>query len=277
MKDILEVEKLTICFPGREQAVKALDNVSFSIGKGKIVGVIGETGSGKTVLAQALLGLIDSPGWLASGKILFQGKDILSMNDSEKRKIYGKHVSIILSDPYGSFNPLFTIGNQLVEIIRQNEKISRKAARTHAAELLARVGIPSPALRLNDYPFQFSGGMLQRASIAIAILSKPDLIVADNPTQALDVTIQAQILELLDELQQTLNTTIVLISHDLGVIASLANEVFVLSQGKILESGKTEQVLKQPTHRYTQALLKSIPSLTGSRLDQLPTIKTLLA
>lgn len=270
---ILKINNLTICFPGNFGIINALENVSIEVRKGANLGIIGESGSGKTVLSLAMAGIVDEPGRVTSGEVLIYGKDILTLPEDKKREIRRRKISIILSDPYCSFDPLFTIGSQIMELIGLKQKLSRKEARDLCIELLNRVGIPSPKSRLADYPFQFSGGMLQRVSIAMAISSNPEMIIADNPTQALDVTVQAQILLLLDELQQKMNTTVILISNNLPVVSSMVQEIIVLSQGKIVESGLKHDILKNSKHQYTQALVKSIPSFTGDRLERLPTLR----
>lgn len=268
---LLEVTNLSVSFSSGHDKIYALKDISFTLNKAGILGIVGETGSGKTVLAQSIINLVQ-PGRVESGSIYYKGQNILEMSKANLRKIRGKEISMIFPDPATCFDPLYTIGNQIVDTIRSHEKISKREAKEKAVHLLEMVGIPSPHRRINDYPFQFSGGMIQRAMIAAAISSNPELIVADNPTQALDVTIQAQIIELLLDLKDKLGTTIVFISHSLGVISQIVDEALVLYSGRMIEYGTKENVLKKAAHPYTRALIESVPKLTGQRADKLRTI-----
>lgn len=272
---LLKVSDLSVYFQQKSKGkLYALKNINFSLDKGKVLGIVGETGAGKTVLAQSILNLAE-PGIIERGAVVYRGQNLLQMPPSKLRKLRGKEISMIFPDPATCFDPLFTVGNQIVDTIRAHESVSKREAKERAIHLLEMVGIPSPHHRFNEYPFQFSGGMIQRAMIAAAISSNPELIIADNPTQALDVTIQAQILELLVELKEKLATTIIFISHNLGVVSQVADDVLVLYSGQVIEYGSKQQVLKHARHPYTQALIRSVPEIRGPREERLPTIPQL--
>jgi len=268
---LLEVRDLSVVFHSASDKVYALQDIHFTLNQGGILGIVGETGSGKSVLAQSILNLT-SPGVIESGSIRYKGEDILTMPPARQRNMRGKDISLIFPDPATCFDPLFTIGDQIVETIQTHEKVGKREAKEKAVHLLELVGIPSPQRRIDEYPFQFSGGMIQRAMIAAAISSNPELIVADNPTQALDVTIQAQIIELLFELKERLGTTIVFISHNLGVVSQIVQDVMVLYSGRMVEYGAKDKVLREAEHPYTRALIESVPAISGPRAGKLKTI-----
>ena len=264
---LLEVTDLRVSFPTADGLVQAVRGVSFSVENGRTLGIVGESGSGKTVLTQTLLGL--TPGGRVEGKAVFEGTDLLSLRPDQLRQIRGAQISVIFQDPLTSLHPLYRVGWQITEMIRAHEKsVSRKEALNRAVELLGRVGIPRPRERVNDYPHQFSGGMRQRAMIAMALSLSPKLIIADEPTTALDATVQAQILDLLLRLQQESGTALIMITHDLGVIADIADEVLVMYAGKAAEKASKHDIFYRPHHPYTKGLLESIPnsSAAGDRL-----------
>ena len=271
---LLQVENLRICFHTRNGITIAVDNMNFSLASGKVLGIVGESGSGKSVACYSLLGLIPSPpGKVESGRALFAGDDLLSMNEKSLRKIRGHRISMIFQDPMTALNPYMRIADQLVEPLIVQKKMSRKDAKAKAITALEEVGIHDAVTRINDYPHQFSGGMRQRVMIAMALISEPELLIADEPTTALDVTIQAQILELLKSLQQEFGMAILIITHDLGVIAEMADEVSVMYMGKIVESGDVRTIFRRPLHPYTVGLMRSIPRLgshTKERLTPIP-------
>jgi oligopeptide/dipeptide ABC transporter ATP-binding protein len=256
---LLEVRELEIVFDVPEARVHAVRGVSFDIGAGETVGIVGESGCGKSVTAMSLLRFVDRPGRIARGSIRFEGRDILAMSNEEIRNLRGNRISMVFQDPMTSLNPVLKIGRQLEDVMRAHGRRDRRDRRTAAVELLASVGIPDADKRVDDYPHQFSGGMRQRGMIAMALANRPSLIVADEPTTALDVTVQAQILDLLRELNQTLGTSIVLISHDLRVVAELCRRILVFYAGRIVEEGTPEEVFSDPRHPYTRALLRSVP------------------
>ena len=261
MKPILEVSNLEVLFGRGDDCVRAVDDVSFSLAKGETLGVVGESGSGKSVTGLAILRLVAKPGRIASGSILFDGLDILGMNDKEIRDVRGREISMIFQDPMTSLNPVLTIGRQLTEILEVQGGMRSSQARVRAIELLDLVGIPSPARRLGDYPHHFSGGMRQRVMIAIAVACRPRLLIADEPTTALDVTIQAQILDILKNLQREFGMALILITHDLGVVAGMADRIAVMYGGRIVEEGPTDPVFEDPRMPYTVGLLRSTPRL----------------
>ena len=252
-------ERLSFFTPAGE--VKALNGVSFTMNQGDVLGVVGESGSGKSVTAYSVMGLTAYPGKLVGGKVWFNGHEIENMKEKDFRKIRGNEVSIIFQDPMTSLNPVYTIGNQIVEVIRLHTKKNKQEAWARAEELLELVGINEPEKRLKQYPHELSGGMRQRVMIAIALACEPKLLIADEPTTALDVTIQAQILELMCELREKMGTAIMLITHDMGVVAETADDVLVLYAGKAVEYGSIEDIFERPKHPYTQGLLNSIPRL----------------
>jgi oligopeptide/dipeptide ABC transporter ATP-binding protein len=253
--------------------VRAVDGVDFEISAGKTLGLVGESGSGKSVTALSLMGLLDRPGRIEAGsEIIFNGRDLTKLPEAALQQIRGSEVSMIFQEPMTSLNPVFTVGYQVAEAVRHHNKLSAGAARDRAVEMLALVGIPSPSRRANDYPHQMSGGMRQRVMIAMALSCNPKLLIADEPTTALDVTIQAQILELMKDLCDRLGTAVLLITHDLGVVAEMADEVAVMYAGRVVESGPVESIFKSPQHPYTEALLKSIPILGMTQSEPLKVI-----
>ena len=271
---LLEVTELETVFSTRDAQIFAVNSVSFDLKAGEVLGVVGESGSGKSVTMMSLLGLLPSPpARIRNGSVMFSGRELLNMKDAELRKIRGGRIGFIFQDPMTSLNPVFTVGFQLMEPLRRHLGMSRGAARKRAAELLDLVGIPDPARRLRDYPHQFSGGMRQRAMIAIALACEPKLLIADEPTTALDVTIQAQILELVRGLRQKLGMAIIWITHDLGVIAGIADRVMVMYGGQIVESAPVDELFGNPRHPYTKALLATVPSIRGDRADKLSSIE----
>jgi oligopeptide/dipeptide ABC transporter ATP-binding protein len=264
---LLEVSDLRVSFPTADGLVQAVRGVSFNVEAGQTLGIVGESGSGKTVLTQTLLGL--APGGQVSGTAMFDGKDLLSLRPEQLRKVRGAEIAVIFQDPLTSLHPLYKVGWQIREMIRSHDKsVSKKQAIERAVELLARVGIPQPRQRVNDYPHQFSGGMRQRAMIAMALALTPKLIIADEPTTALDATVQAQILDLLIRLQQESNTALIMITHDLGVVADIADDVLVMYAGRAAEKADKHDIFYRPHHPYTKGLLESIPnsSAAGERL-----------
>ncbi|MDO5337846.1 MAG: ABC transporter ATP-binding protein [Eubacteriales bacterium] len=260
-KILLEVKDLVIHYETDDGLVEALNGASIKIPEGKTLGLVGETGAGKTTLARGILRLIPNPpGKIKSGEILYEGRDLLGLTEQEMKKIRGQHISMIFQDPMTSLNPVMTVGDQIMEVILEHNKITKKEAKKKAEEMLELVGIPGS--RFGEYPHQFSGGMKQRVIIAIALACKPKLLIADEPTTALDVTIQAQILELIRELRNRDNTSMLLITHDLGVVAQNCDYVGIIYAGEMVEYGTIREVYKNPTHPYTKALLASIPNLT---------------
>ena len=264
---LLEVTDLRVSFPTADGIVQAVRGVSFSVERGRTLGIVGESGSGKTVLTQSLLGL--TPGGQISGKAMFDGVNLVGLDSKSLQRIRGKEISVIFQDPLTSLHPLYKVGWQISEMIRAHDKsVSKKQATERAVELLGHVGIPQPRQRVNDYPHQFSGGMRQRVMIAMAISLSPKLIIADEPTTALDATVQAQILDLLLRLQQESHTALLMITHDLGVVADIADNVMVMYAGRAAEKATKREIFYQPHHPYTKGLLESIPnsSAAGERL-----------
>lgn len=275
---ILEVKDLVVEFRTDRGTVKAVNGVNFDVIKGKTVGIVGESGSGKSVTALAIMGLIPNPpGRIAKGEILFNGKSLVSMTPGEMRKIRGNKIAMIFQEPMTSLNPVFTIGNQIEEVIELHQPhLSRSQRSAKAVDMLRLVGIPSPEKRVNEYPHQLSGGMRQRVMIAIALSCEPDVLIADEPTTALDVTIQAQILELMKRLQKELGMGIILITHDLGVVAETCDTVSVMYCGQIVESADVDTLFNHPAHPYTKGLMDSIPSFdstSGHKKERLQTIE----
>lgn len=270
---LLEIkdEKLSFFTPAGE--VKALNGVSFSMNEGEVLGIVGESGSGKSVTAYSIMGLTAYPGKLIGGTIYFNGHQIEKMSEKEMRKIRGNEVSIIFQDPMTSLNPVYTIGNQITEVIRLHTGKSKKEAYNRAKELLELVGINEPTKRLKQYPHELSGGMRQRVMIAIALACEPKLLIADEPTTALDVTIQAQILELMQELRQKLGMSIIMITHDLGVVASMCERIAVMYAGHIVEYGTADEIFYEPKHEYTKGLINSIPKLSAQEIERLVPIE----
>jgi peptide/nickel transport system ATP-binding protein len=269
---LLEVSDLRTEFVTERGVVKAVDGVSYTISKGETFGFVGESGAGKTVTGLSVMGLIDSPGRIAGGEIRYKGTDLLSMSDADLRRLRGKEIAMIFQDPMTALNPAYTIGTQIIDVMLEHLDVSEKAARERAIDLLNDVGIPEAQSRIDDYPHQFSGGMRQRALIAMALSCEPDLLVADEPTTALDVTIQAQILDLLADLQEKYDLAIQLITHDMGIIAEMCDRVAVLYAGKKVEESEMREIFASPRHPYTVGLLKAIPLLDDPR-DRLETIK----
>ena len=260
--NILEVSGLRTYFFTRAGVVKAVDDVSFSVARGETLALVGESGCGKSVSALSIMGLVPQPpGRIAGGEILFEGRDLLKLTAAEMRELRGDRISMIFQEPMSSLNPAFTIGDQIAEVLLRHRKISRKEARTRAIAMLHHVRISEPERRYDDYPHRLSGGMRQRAMIAMALACEPKLLIADEPTTALDVTIQAQILDLMRTLREETGTAIILITHDLGVIAELANDVAVMYAGRIVEQASVARLFAEPQHPYTIGLLGSIPRL----------------
>jgi len=259
---VLEVEGLKTYFYTEEGVGKAVDDVSFSLDSGEILGIVGESGCGKSVTSLSIMRLIPQPpGRIEGGRILFKGDDLLDLPESKMRKVRGNSISMIFQEPMTSLNPVFTVGRQIAESLEVHTHLSKKEIRARCVELLTLVGIPSPERRLDEYPHQFSGGMRQRVMIAIALACDPEIVIADEPTTALDVTIQAQILDLMRRLCSELNMSILLITHDLAVIAEMAQRVIVMYAGKVVEEASVTSLFKDPKHPYTQGLLRSIPRL----------------
>ena len=269
---ILRVEGLKTQFKLRAGVLKAVDGISFTLEPGKVLCIVGESGSGKSVTAQSILRLVEPPGRVVEGRVLYRDKDLLTLSEREMERIRGDRICMVFQDPMTSLNPVFTIGEQIAEGLRAHQGLNRAAARTRAIELLKLVGIPNPESRCDDYPHQFSGGMRQRALIAAAIACEPDILIADEPTTALDVTIQAQILKLLADLQRRLNSAMILITHDLGVVANLADQVLVMYAGRMAEYGDVQTVFREPKHPYTVGLMNSIIRLEESRDAELRSI-----
>lgn len=268
---VLDVHGLRIEFPTRESTFVAVEGISFTIGKGEILGVVGESGAGKSLTGSALIGLLQPPGKIASGSIHLSGRRIDNLPQAEQRKLRGRHIGAIFQDPLTSLDPLFSVGSQLMETIRTHQPMRSAAARERALQLLREVGIADPESRLDQYPHQFSGGMRQRIVIALAIAAEPELIIADEPTTALDVSVQAQIIALLKRLAATHGTAIMLVTHDMGVIAETTDRVAVMYAGRMVEIGPVDEVIRRPRHPYTAGLMSSIPSLTR-KVDRLAQI-----
>lgn len=270
---LLNVENLKTYFYTEDGVVPAVDGVSFSLDKGEALGIVGESGCGKSVTSLSIMRLVPNPpGKIIEGRIEFEGQDLLAKSEAEMRSIRGNDISMIFQEPMTSLNPLFTVGDQIMEAIILHQKVGKAEARARAIEMLRKVGIPSPERRVDEYPHQMSGGMRQRVMIAMALSCNPKLLIADEPTTALDVTIQAQILDLMRKLRRELGTSILLITHDLGVIAELVDKVVVMYAGKIVERADVREIFANPTHPYTEGLLGSIPKLHENR-DRLQTIE----
>jgi len=268
---LLEIENLSVEFPSQGGIMRAVDGVSLKLDEGEVLGVVGESGSGKSVTMLALMGLVPFPGRVKADKLSFNGRDLLAMSEGERRKLTGKDVAMIFQEPTTSLNPCFTIGFQLTETLRLHEGMDRKAARRRAIELLEQVGIPAAESRLKAFPHQLSGGMNQRVMIAMAIACNPKLLIADEPTTALDVTIQAQILDLLLSLQKERGMALVLITHNMGVVAETAHRMMVMYAGQIMEERSAASLFESPQHPYTAALLAALPERSdGGRLATIP-------
>lgn len=268
---ILEVSHLTVSFTTKRGTAKAVNNVSFTLHKGEILGLVGESGCGKSVTSKSLLRILPQDITSVGGKVLYKGTDLLQISQKEMAEYRGNRISMIFQEPMVSLDPLYSIGDQLREVILSHKKVSRKEADQKVLEMLQEVGIPSPEIRVKQYPFEMSGGMRQRVMIAMALLLDPDILIADEPTTALDVTIQAQILSLLRRINQKFGTAIILITHDLGVIAECADHVAVMYAGRIVEKAEVRDIFKHPKHPYTEGLLRSVPTMKGFK-GELPSI-----
>ncbi len=266
---LLEVEDLRVEFDTDDGVVHAVDGITYSVDSGQALGIVGESGSGKSVSSLTLLGLTRAKNAKISGSVRFDGKELLGLPGEELRKIRGEEIAMIFQDPLTSLHPFYRVGDQLTEAVHSHHKVSKSAANDRAAEMLEMVGIPEPRARLRAYPHEFSGGMRQRAMIAMALINEPKLLIADEPTTALDVTVQAQILELISRLQDETGTAVVLITHDLGVVAQVTNEIVVMYSGRIIERAPTAKLFAEPQHPYTWGLLRSIPRLTADRGEKL--------
>ncbi|WP_337926718.1 ABC transporter ATP-binding protein [Paenibacillus caui] len=273
MTNLLSVQNLKTSFMTQQGEVQSVRGVDFTINQGEVLGIVGESGSGKSVTAKSVMGLIQPPGRIMDGKVLFHDTDLLDLPERDLRQIRGNRISMIFQDPMTSLNPVIRVGKQLTEVILRHQKVSKRAARKQAIELLRSVGIPSPEQRIDQYPHEFSGGMRQRVMIAMALSCNPELLIADEPTTALDVTIQAQILRLMQQLKERTNTAIMLITHDLGVVAQVCTKVIVMYGGLIMEEGTVEEIFENPLHPYTQGLLKSIPKSVAGTKERLEAIE----
>jgi peptide/nickel transport system ATP-binding protein len=270
---MLEVRDLRIHFPTDDGVVKAVDGVSFSLDRGKTLGIVGESGSGKSVTSLGILGLHQHTRADISGQVLLDGEDLIMASPERVRSLRGSKMAMIFQDPLSSLHPYFTIGSQISEAYLIHNKVGKKAARQHAVDMLGRVGIPQPAARVDDYPHQFSGGMRQRAMIAMALCCNPELLIADEPTTALDVTVQAQILDLISEMQREFGSAVIIITHDLGVVAELSDDILVMYSGRVSEYAAAEDIFARPGHPYTWGLLTSMPRLDEARSERLIPIK----
>ena len=274
MTTVLQVENLRTHFHTRAGVVRAVDGVDLDVGEGRTLGVVGESGCGKSVTALSIMRLIDPPGRIEPGsRVLFRGRDLASLDEEELRQIRGNEISMIFQEPMTSLNPVLKIGDQIVEAVMLHRRVSQASARERALEMLSLVGIASPQRRFGDYPHQLSGGMRQRVMIAMALACEPKLLIADEPTTALDVTIQAQILELIQELRQRLGMAVMLITHDLGVVAEMCDDVAVMYAGRVVERGSADALFRRPQHPYTEALLHSIPLLGMTQAEPLKVIR----
>ena len=269
---IIEVKDLRTYFYTDSGVVRAVDGVSFSIEPGKTLGIVGESGCGKSITSLSIMGLLESPGKVVGGTITFEGEDLLQKTDDEMRKVRGKKIAMIFQEPMTSLNPVFTIGEQIMEALLLHEHMTKQQAKEKAIEMLKRVKIPLPEKRFSEYPHQLSGGMRQRVMIAMALSCNPQLLICDEPTTALDVTIQAQILELINELKEQTGTSVMMITHDLGVIAEVADEVMVMYAGRVVEKATCDQIFEKPMHPYTAGLLDCIPKIDEDR-EELSVIK----
>ena len=275
MTHLLEVNDLRTQFQTREGLVRAVDGISFYIDSGELLAVVGESGCGKSITALSIMRLVAPPGKIASGEILFDGRNLLKLSNAEMRAVRGNDIAMIFQDPMTSLNPVFTVGEQIAEALRLHRRLSRQDARQSAISAMREVSIPDPELRVNDYPHQLSGGMRQRVMIAMALACDPKLLIADEPTTALDVTIQAQILELLNNLRKTRELGVLLITHDLGVVAEVADRVAVMYTGKIVEESPVDELFARPKHPYTEGLLRSVPKLTAKDVAKAERLQTI--
>ncbi|TCO50117.1 peptide/nickel transport system ATP-binding protein [Kribbella antiqua] len=269
----LEVKDLRVHFPTDDGLVKSVDGLSFSLERGKTLGIVGESGSGKSVTSLSIMGLHKVGTARISGEIYLDGEELVSASPAEVRALRGKRMAMIFQDPLSAMHPYYTVGNQIIEAYRVHNHVSKQVARKHAIEMLDRVGIPQPEKRVDAYPHQFSGGMRQRAMIAMALSCDPDLLIADEPTTALDVTVQAQILDLIRDLQREFNSAVIIITHDLGVVAELADDIQVMYAGRAVEYSSAEDIFDRPQHPYTWGLLGSMPRIDQERLERLIPIK----
>ncbi len=257
---VLQIKELKTSFFTHLGEVQAVRGVSFDLNQGEILGIVGESGSGKSVTCMSVMKLISDPGRIVSGEILFKGEDLIPKSEKELQQIRGNEISMVFQDPMTAMNPVYTVGNQMIEVIRHHQKVSKQEAHAIAVKMLSLVGIPSPEERMKNYPHEFSGGMRQRAMIAMALSCNPQLLIADEPTTALDVTIQAQVLDLMKDLQKKLGTSIILITHDLGVIAETCSRVIVMYGGMVMEEGEVSEIFHSPKNPYTVGLLNSVPN-----------------
>jgi len=269
---LLEVKNLKVAFRTEDGLVRAVDDVSFVLGRREVLGIVGESGSGKSVTMMSVMRLINDPNMIFAGEVLYKGRDLTTLSRDEMQEIRGGDIAMIFQDPMTSLNPVYRVGDQIVEAILAHESTGKAAAKRRAIELLRAVGIPQAAARVDDFPHQFSGGMRQRVMIAMALANNPDILIADEPTTALDVTIQAQIIELIDTLKDDFDSAVVLITHDLGVVADIADRIAVMYAGRIVESGHKRAVFYDPQHPYTWGLLGSIPRLDRPKQERLHSI-----
>src|SRR5467141_2594606 len=272
MSHLLEVENLHTYFQTREGLVCAVEGVSFHLDRGELLGLVGESGCGKSMTALSIMRLIAAPGEIVAGEILFDGKNLLQLSNREMRAVRGNDIAMIFQDPMTSLNPVFTVGEQIAEALRLHRGLSRKAARAAAIEAMREVSIPDPALRADDYPHQLSGGMRQRVMIAMALSCNPKVLIADEPTTALDVTIQAQILDLIRELQVRLGLAVILVTHDLGIVSEYADDVTILYAARVMEQAPSAELFRNPLNPYTRGLLESIPGIDGTKHRRLRAI-----
>ena len=270
---LLEVRDLKVSFRTEDGIVRAVDGVSYTVDQGEVLGIVGESGSGKSVSMLSVLRLINDPNMQVEGEVIYKGRDLMKLHKDEMRDVRGAEIAMIFQDPMTSLNPVYRVGDQIIEAILIHQDIGKPAARRRAIELLHQVGIPSAEARVDDFPHQFSGGMRQRAMIAMALANNPDILIADEPTTALDVTIQAQIIELIDQLKDEFNSAVILITHDLGVVAEIANEIVVMYAGRVVERAPTRQLFYDPQHPYTWGLLGSIPRLDRPKKERLHSIE----
>ena len=275
MTHLLQVKNLATHFPTREGLVRAVDGVSFYLDRGELLGLVGESGCGKSMTALSIMRLVPPPGKIAAGEILFEGRNLVKLSNREMRDVRGDDIAMIFQDPMTSLNPVFTVGEQIAEALRLHRRLSRRDARAGAIAAMREVSIPDPESRVKDYPHQLSGGMRQRVMIAMALACDPKLLIADEPTTALDVTIQAQILELLNHLRRTRDLAILLITHDLGVVAEVADRVAVMYTGKIVEESPVDELFARPKHPYTEGLLRSVPKLTVQDVAKAERLQTI--
>lgn len=266
---LLEVKDLVVSFFTYAGEVKAVRGISYTVRKGEVMGIVGESGSGKSVSSFGLLGMIPEPGKVLGGEILFDGQNVIGMSERELLKIRGKDISMIFQDPMTSLNPVFTVGDQIDEVLRKHTNLSKEERRNRIIELFSLVGINQPEKRISQFPYEFSGGMRQRVMIAMALSCNPKLLIADEPTTALDVTIQAQILELMKELKQKIDMSIVFITHDLGVVSDICDHICVMYAGVIIEKGTSDQIFYNPKHPYTWGLLASVPKVNADEHERL--------